>query len=104
MVRPNYRLTVTGSLDYNTADLPAGSFDTTLVGVRVFYGFNTNMFLNSFVQYNATINQFSANTRFNLIHHPLSDLFVVYNERRDTVSQALIDRAVIVKFTNLFDF
>ncbi len=104
VVRPNYRLTLTGSLDYNTADLPAGAFDTTLVGVRVFYGFNTNMFLNSFVQYNATINQFSANTRFNLIHHPLSDLFVVYNERRDTVSQSLIDRAVIVKFTNLFDF
>jgi hypothetical protein len=34
----------------------------------------------------------------------LSDLFVVYNERRDTVTQALIDRALIVKFTNLFDF
>ena len=62
------------------------------------------MFLSSFLQYNATTNQFSANTRFNLIHRPLSDLFVVYNERRDTASQALIDRGVIVKFTNLFDF
>jgi hypothetical protein len=102
--RPNYRVTVSGSLDYNTGRLPAGDFETTLVGVRVFYGFNTNAFLNSFVQYNASTNQFSANTRFNLIHRPLSDLFIVYNERRDTFNDALIDRALILKFTNLFDF
>jgi hypothetical protein len=34
----------------------------------------------------------------------LSDLFVVYNERRDTATDALIDRALVVKFTNLFEF
>jgi hypothetical protein len=103
-VRPSHHLTITGTLDYNTADLPAGSFDATLVGVRVFYGFSSNAFLNTFVQYNASVNQFSSNTRFNLIHRPLSDLFVVYNERRDTSSRSLIDRAIILKFTNLFDF
>jgi hypothetical protein len=59
--------------------------------------------LYSFLQYKATTNQFNANTRFNLIHRPLSDLFVVYNERRDT-SGALIERGLIVKFTNMFDF
>ena len=67
-------------------------------------GFSATHVLSSFVQYNAATNQFTSNTRFNCIHHPLSDLFVVYNERRDTTSQALIDRALIVKFTNLFDF
>ena len=34
----------------------------------------------------ATTNQFSANTRFNLIYRPLSDL--VRNERRDTITGA----------------
>jgi hypothetical protein len=103
-VRPNYRLTLAGTLEYNVAKLPVGNFDTTLAIMRIVYGFTTNAFLQSFVQYNATVNQFSSNTRFNLIHHPLSDLFVVYNERRDTSSYRLIDRALIIKLTNLFDF
>jgi hypothetical protein len=103
-VRPNYRLTLAGTLEYNVAKLPVGNFDTTLAIMRIVYGFTSNAFLQSFVQYNATVNQFSSNTRFNLIHHPLSDLFVVYNERRDTRSSRLIDRALIIKLTNLFDF
>lgn len=41
---------------------------------------------------------------FNLIHHPLSDLFIVYNDRRDTISGRLLERALVVKVTNLFIF
>ena len=84
--------------------MPEGDFTTSLVGAKVLYGFSSKMFLSSFVQYNAATNQFSANTRFNIIHHPLSDLFVVYNERRDTTSGTLLERGLIVKFTNMFDF
>jgi hypothetical protein len=39
-----------------------------------------------------------------LIHRPLSDLFVVYNDRRDSVSGAPVDRAVIAKMTWLLAF
>jgi hypothetical protein len=102
-LRPNHHVNISATLNRTTAQLPAGDFSTTVVGTRVFIGFNSNTFLSSFLQYNATTSQFSANTRFNLIHRPLSDLFVVYNERRDTRSD-LIDRALIVKFTNLFEF
>jgi hypothetical protein len=103
-LRPSHHLNVAATLNRNTAQLPSGDFSTTVVGARVFVGFNSNTFLSSFLQYNATTNQFSANTRFNLIHRPLSDLFVVYNERRDTATDGLIDRALVVKFTNLFEF
>lgn len=102
--QPNHHLSVSTTLGINAVELPAGDFTTTLVGTRVLYGFTNGMFLSSFLQYDATINQFSSNTRFRLIHRPLSDLFIVYNERRDTRTEQLIDRALIVKLTNLFDF
>ena len=103
-LKPNYHLALAVSYSRSDVRLPAGDFVTTLVGARLLYGFTSKVFLHSFLQYNATTNQFSANTRFNIIHRPLSDLFVVYNERRDTISGALVDRGLIVKLTNLFDF
>jgi Domain of unknown function (DUF5916)/Carbohydrate family 9 binding domain-like len=103
-LRPNYHVDVNLTFSRNQVDLPEGDFATTLVGLRVLYAFTSNAFFNSFLQYNATTNQFSANTRFNIIHRPLSDLYVVYNEQRDTISGLLLARGVTVKFTNLFDF
>jgi hypothetical protein len=35
---------------------------------------------------------------------PLSDLYLVYNDRRDTTSGQLVERALILKLTNLFGF
>jgi hypothetical protein len=46
----------------------------------------------------------SSNIRFNITHHPLSDLDLVYNDRRDTMNGQLVERAFIVKLTNLFSF
>jgi hypothetical protein len=103
-LRPSYHLDVNLTFSRNQVDLPAGDFATTLVGLRVLYAFTSNAFLNSFLQYNATTSEFSSNTRFNIIHRPLSDLYVVYNEQRDTISGLLLARGVTVKFTNLFDF
>jgi len=62
------------------------------------------MFFNAFLQYNADTHQASSNLRFNFTHHPLSDIYVVYNDRRDTMNGQLLERAVIVKLTNLFSF
>ena len=81
-----------------------GDRHTDLVGMRFVYGFTPRAFFNAFVQYNADRNELSSNIRFHLIHHPLSDLFIVYNDRRDTERGDLVDRALIVKFTNLFNF
>ena len=78
-MKPNYHVNVALNLSRSDVRLPQGDFATTVVGARVLYGFSTRAFLYSFLQYNATTNQFSANTRFILIHRLLSDLFVVYN-------------------------
>jgi hypothetical protein len=34
----------------------------------------------------------------------LSDLYIVYNDSRDARDGSLVERAFIVKFTNLFNF
>ncbi len=46
----------------------------------------------------------SSNVRFNFIHRPLSDFFLVYNERRLETTGDLIDRAIIAKVTYLMAF
>ena len=97
-----------GNLDlsYNQhrITLPNGRFTTDLMGARFIYGFNPNAFFNAFIQYNADTNQVSSNIRFNWTHSPLSDLYIVYNDTRDTDRGQLVDRALIIKFTNLFNF
>ena len=48
--------------------------------------------------------QWTSNLRFNIIHRPLSDFFLVYNERRDERTGQMISRAVIAKMTYLMAF
>jgi hypothetical protein len=101
---PNYHLSIDMSYSRNAVELPTGSFTTDLVGMRLVYAFTGRASLNAFVQYNADTHQVSSNIRFNFIHHPLSDLYLVYNDRRDTTNRQLMERSFIVKLTNLFDF
>ena len=101
---PSYHLAVDMTYSRNDVELPTGSFTTDLVGMRLVYAFTGRSTLNAFVQYNADTHQVSSNIRFNFIHHPLSDLYVVYNDRRDTSIGQLMERSLIVKLTNLFDF
>ncbi len=103
-LRPDYRLNINLDTSHNRVNLPNGSFATTLVGARLLYGFSPRLFINAYVQYNADTHQVSSNIRFNFIHHPLSDLYLVYNDRRDTRDGQLVERAFIVKLTNLFNF
>ncbi|MCZ6750281.1 MAG: DUF5916 domain-containing protein [Acidobacteria bacterium] len=98
-LRLNHRFNTSIGTIHNNINLPEGHFKTNLVNFRFNYSFSTAMFLNGLIQYNTDSQQWSSNIRFNLIHRPLSDLYIVYNERRDTISSQLIDRAIIAKFT-----
>ena len=84
-------------------ELPSGNFTTHLVILRLNYSFNTRMFLDGLIQYNSTVKEIASNIRFNFIYKPLSDLFLVYNERRATTGE-VIERALIAKLTYIFDF
>ena len=103
-VRVNEHFNASLGVQVNDIELSNGSFVTTLVTWRVNYNFNTRMFLNALIQYNTDSRQLSSNLRFNVIHRPLSDIFLVYNERRDERTGDRIDRALIAKMTYMMAF
>ena len=88
----------------NDVDLPAGSFEADLLAARLIYAHSPFLFFDAYLQYNLELERISSNLRFNVMHRPLSDLFVVYNENRSSLTGDLLDRSIIVKFNYLFDF
>jgi len=88
----------------NKVDLAEGSFNADLVGLRLSFAFSPQIFIENFVQYNTSSDTISSNIRFRFLHHPLSDFFIVYNERRGVNGNELLDRSLIIKLTNLFTF
>ncbi len=101
---PNAKLSFTTSIERNNVEIPSGTYGMNLMLWRVNYSFTTRMFLDALIQYNSLTGLISSNIRFNLIHHPLSDLFIVYNDNHDRRTGDLVGRALTVKFTQLFDF
>ena len=108
VVRPSYHLTFDLALQRNDISLPVPmrDFVTNLLSSRVGYAFNTRTFLDTLLQYNTDLKQFSANVRFDIIHRPLSDLFVVYNEQQLTNQPTPINagRGLILKYTHMLAF
>ena len=65
------------------------------------------MFTSALVQYNSTTRRTSANVRLRWEYRPGSELFVVYNEDRETLLSRFPDlqnRALIIKINRLFRF
>jgi hypothetical protein len=102
--RTNENFNTSLMVQVQDVELSTGEYMTTLVTGRVNYNFNTRMFVNALLQFNTDSHQWSSNLRFNLIHRPLSDFFLVYNERRDERSGDLLDRAIVAKMTYLMAF
>jgi hypothetical protein len=100
----NVHAAVNINYERNRVDLPNGSFTSSLIGTRLTYAFNPRASIDAFIQYNADTHQISSNIRFDLMHHPLSDLYLVYNDTRDTITGQIRERAFIMKLTNLFSF
>ena len=66
--------------------------------------FSVRLMTSAFVQYNAASEEFVTNLRFRWIHAPLSDLYLVLTERRDTVGDRVLERFITLKFTKLLAF
>jgi hypothetical protein len=98
------------SVSVNRVELPQGDFTAKLATTRVTYTFTPRMFFGGLLQYNSTRNTLSTNLRLRWEYQPGSELFVVYNDQRDTELTTprgfpmLENRAFVVKFTRLFRF
>ena len=101
---PNERFGVRAEYSRDDVRLPEGSFTADVLRTRFHYSFDTRMFLNGLIQYNGASEQVITNLRFNVIHRPLSDIFLVYNETRDLAGGGGTDRAITLKYTHMVDF
>jgi hypothetical protein len=101
------RLALEPVYSVNRVRLVEGAFTQHLAGSRVTFTMTPLMFTSALVQYNSTSGSASTNARFRWEYEPGSELFVVYNEERNTLARrfpALSNRALIVKINRLFRF
>jgi hypothetical protein len=99
------QISVEPSVSLNRVALPFGDFNTNLVNSRVTYTATPRMFFSGLVQYNSSSHAVTSNVRFRWEYQSGSELFVVYNETRDTERSGfpgVQDRALIVKINRLF--
>jgi hypothetical protein len=107
MWRPNFRVRLSAGVQRTDGrlDLLDGKFVNAVYTVRANYSFSPVMFIDALSQYDPTTEQLNANVRFNLIHHPLSDLFVVYNDQRFLTTDApTVGRSIAIKLTQMLSF
>ena len=101
------QLSIEPGASFNWVDLPNGDFTTELATARTTYTMTPWMFVSALLQYNSSHNSLGANVRFRWEYQPGSELFVVYNEQRDTFMPRLPElenRAFIIKINRLFRF
>jgi len=91
----------------NRVELVQGSFTTHLAGARATWTASPLMFTSAFLQYNSSSHALSANLRLRWEYQPGSELFIVYNEDRDTLARRfpqVATRAFVVKINRLLRF
>jgi hypothetical protein len=106
-LRPNEHVSLELGAQHNDLVLGWEDFTADLYSARLRFAANTRLFFLAFVQYNESTDEIIANARINLIHAPLSDLFLVYTERRslaDTPASPLLERGLTLKVTKLLAF
>ncbi|MBW3533707.1 MAG: carbohydrate binding family 9 domain-containing protein [Gemmatimonadetes bacterium] len=103
--RIGYRALLDLSAEHNRIELPGQAPVTADVyGAKLDAFFSTRLLTSAFVQYNEATQELVTNVRLNWIHAPLSDLYVVLTERRDTAGDRVLERVLSLKVTRLVSF
>jgi hypothetical protein len=100
-VRLNAHVAASGTFSRSRIEFPSGTFVGNLVGIRLDWSFTPRMFLNAFVQYNGEDDAWITNVRYNFMHRPLSDIYLVWNETR---MSGMSSRALLLKYTHQVGF
>ena len=85
----------------NIGRLPWGDFDQTLIGSRVRFNVNSDLQLNSYLQYDTDSRILGLNVRIHWIFSPLGDVILVFNHNTlDDITQnwVLQNQQVLLKF------
>lgn len=105
-VRAGSHLSFTLGFSHDNVDIPFGAFDANIGSLRLTYAASTKVITNALFQYNSLDRVISTNIRFNFIHRPGSDLFVVFTEERGTPASVwdFENRGMVAKLTYLTRF
>jgi hypothetical protein len=86
------------------------SLNNHIAGLRALYMFSTKLSLSAFIQYNTAINKVLSNIRFRYNPKEGTDLYIVFNEGRNTWLErelphlpAFDQRNITLKFTYTFE-
>lgn len=103
---PTPSVALTTGFDRNRVEIPSGSFTADVTSLRLTWALSTRITSNALVQYNGLTDEILTNVRFNFIHRPGSDIFVVLTEDRlrDGADWFTEDRGLVVKLTYLLRF
>jgi hypothetical protein len=102
--RPSHHFAVDIRAQHNEITFPDQTFTADVFGARLDFARSTRFFASAFLQYNAASEEAVTNVRLNFIHSPLSDLFLVYSERRNVDADLLLERSIAIKGTKLLSF
>ncbi|MEX0979998.1 MAG: DUF5916 domain-containing protein, partial [Gemmatimonadota bacterium] len=109
--RPRYDLLLDVALERNAVELPEGEFQADVARGGVRYALSTRLSGRAFVQYNRQTDQWVTNIRTNFRHAPLSDVYLIYTERRgraglvdDALAEGPLERSLALKVTRSFGF
>lgn len=92
------------NFNYNRLNLPNGSTDVVISGVRLAYSFTPRMFLQSLIQYNNVSEITSVNARFGWLRNANTGLFVVLNIIKDNdFLDRLNNQSITIKYSHQFD-
>lgn len=83
-IRPTKNISFSPSYRFNGVDLPEGSFDTHLLGLRSDISYTTNLLSSVLFQYSSTGELVAIQIRFNYIFRNIDNVHVVFNETRYT--------------------
>lgn len=101
------RVSVEPGVNLNWITLPDTRFTSAVLSTRASFTFSPQAMVSALIQYNSSRHLMTTNVRFRWEYQPGSDLFVVYNEGRDSLdspSSGLRDRSFVVKLTRLIRF
>jgi hypothetical protein len=102
--RASPSLVIETNYQRNAIALATGDVTADLAGLRVRYAWSTTVLGSAFMQYNAQNRSFSTNARLNWRWAPLSDLFLVYVDRRDSDTWVDNERSLALKVTRMLAF
>lgn len=103
--KPNHHFSLQLLGQQHRLDVSGERFTTGVWGARIELAGSTHLFGSAFLQYNGLTDEWISNARVNLIHAPLSDLFLVFTERRHAGgSGSVAHRQLVAKVTRLLSW